>query len=68
MPIDPSKALGAELGEGQYSWTQDDVILYHVGIGGDDAVFERTCGGRSHGAPKVPRSDRRIGLRPLSVL
>ena len=33
MPIDPSKALGAELGEGQYSWTQDDVILYHLGIG-----------------------------------
>ena len=33
MPIDPSKALGAELGEGQYTWTQDDVILYHLGIG-----------------------------------
>jgi acyl dehydratase len=33
MPIDPSKALGAELGEGQYSWTRDDVILYHLGVG-----------------------------------
>jgi acyl dehydratase len=33
MPIDPSKALGAELGEGQYTWTQDDVILYHLGVG-----------------------------------
>ena len=33
MPIDPSKALGAELGESQYSWTRDDVILYHLGVG-----------------------------------
>jgi acyl dehydratase len=33
MPIDPSKALGAELGEGEYSWTPDDVILYHLGVG-----------------------------------
>jgi acyl dehydratase len=33
MPIDPSKALGAALGEGQYSWTKDDVILYHLGVG-----------------------------------
>jgi acyl dehydratase len=32
MPIDPSKALGAPLGEGEYSWTQDDVILYHLGL------------------------------------
>lgn len=33
MPIDPAKALGAELGEGENSWTQDDVILYHLGVG-----------------------------------
>ena len=33
MPIDPSKALGAELGEGHYSYTKDDVILYHLGVG-----------------------------------
>jgi len=33
MPIDPSKALGAELGEGQYTYTKDDVILYHLGVG-----------------------------------
>ncbi|MGH0033428.1 MAG: MaoC/PaaZ C-terminal domain-containing protein [Myxococcota bacterium] len=33
MPIDPSKALGAELGAGEASWTQDDVILYHLGVG-----------------------------------
>ncbi len=33
MPIDPSKALGAELGEGQHTYTRDDVILYHLGLG-----------------------------------
>ena len=33
MPIDPSKALGAELGEGQYTYSKDDVILYHLGVG-----------------------------------
>ncbi len=33
MPVDPSKALGASLGEGQVSYTKDDVILYHLGLG-----------------------------------
>ncbi len=33
MPIDPSKALGHELGQGTGSWTKDDVILYNLGIG-----------------------------------
>jgi acyl dehydratase len=33
MPIDPSKALGHQLGEGQYTYTKDQVILYHLGIG-----------------------------------
>jgi acyl dehydratase len=33
MPVDPSKALGHELGEGQYTYTRDQVILYHLGIG-----------------------------------
>jgi len=33
MPIDPSKALGAELGEGTYTYSKDDVILYHLGLG-----------------------------------
>jgi acyl dehydratase len=33
MPIDPKKALGAKLGEGSYSWTKDQVILYHLGVG-----------------------------------
>jgi acyl dehydratase len=33
MPIDPKVALGAKLGEGSYSWTKDQVILYHLGVG-----------------------------------
>jgi acyl dehydratase len=33
MPIDPSKALGAEMGEGTYTYTKDQVILYHLGLG-----------------------------------
>lgn len=33
MPIDPTKALGAEIQSGKASWTRDDVILYHLAVG-----------------------------------
>ena len=33
MPIDPSKALGHEFPESESGWTQDQVILYHLGVG-----------------------------------
>ncbi len=33
MPIDPEKALGAELPGGPCEWGPDSVILYHLGIG-----------------------------------
>jgi acyl dehydratase len=33
MPVDPSQALGYDTGEGQYTYTRDQVILYHLGIG-----------------------------------
>ena len=33
MPIDVSKALGGEVRGGTASWTRDDVILYHLGVG-----------------------------------
>ena len=36
MPIDPSKALGHEFEPAAGSYTQDDVILYHLGIGAGD--------------------------------
>jgi acyl dehydratase len=33
MPIDPSAAIGAHVGENTFSWTESDVLLYHLGIG-----------------------------------
>ena len=33
MPIDPNKARGARLPEGQSEYTKDQVILYHLGLG-----------------------------------
>ncbi len=33
MPIDPEKALGAKISDGPSSWSRDDVILYHLGVG-----------------------------------
>ncbi|MDT7726859.1 MAG: hypothetical protein QOI21_3435 [Actinomycetota bacterium] len=33
MPIDPTVAIGAELGEVAFSWTASDVLLYHVALG-----------------------------------
>jgi acyl dehydratase len=33
MPIDPSRAVGALVGETVTSWDEDDVILYHLALG-----------------------------------
>ena len=33
MPIDPTVAIGADLGERTFSWSASDVLLYHLGIG-----------------------------------
>jgi acyl dehydratase len=33
MPIDPEKARGQSLGKTESSYTKDDVILYHLGVG-----------------------------------
>jgi len=33
MPIDPSVAIGADLGSRTFSWSESDVLLYHLGIG-----------------------------------
>ncbi|HYD49011.1 MAG TPA: MaoC/PaaZ C-terminal domain-containing protein [Terriglobales bacterium] len=38
MPVDPTKAMAATMAGGTGSWDQDDVILYHLGIG---AGFQR---------------------------
>ena len=33
MPVDPAKAVGFEMPESKGEWKQDDVILYHLGVG-----------------------------------
>ncbi len=33
MPIDLEKAIGAELAGGTAAWSEEDIILYHLGIG-----------------------------------
>ncbi len=33
MPIDAGKAIGAALPDRGFSWTESDVLLYHLGIG-----------------------------------
>ena len=39
MPIDLDRVIGAEIAPTEASWTEDDVILYHLGIGaGADPV------------------------------
>jgi len=33
MPVDPAKAVGFEMPVSKGEWSQDDVILYHLGVG-----------------------------------
>ena len=33
MPIDLEKAVGAELAGGTAAWNEEDIILYHIGVG-----------------------------------
>jgi acyl dehydratase len=39
MPIDPTKAIGAELPEIQFAWTSSDVLLYQLAIGAVDLRY-----------------------------
>ncbi|SDD12083.1 MaoC family dehydratase [Nocardioides lianchengensis] len=39
MPIDPSVAVGAELGATEFSWSESDVLLYHLAIGATDLSY-----------------------------
>lgn len=36
MPIDPTVAIGARLPDRTFSWSESDVLLYHLGIGAAD--------------------------------
>ena len=39
MPIDPDVAIGAELGSLDFSWTESDVLLYHLALGATDLSY-----------------------------
>jgi len=39
MPIDPAKAIGAELPEISFEWTSSDVLLYQLAIGAVDLRY-----------------------------
>ncbi len=45
MPIDPDIAIGAELGSHDFSWTESDVLLYHLAIGSTDLSYTLETGG-----------------------
>jgi hypothetical protein len=42
MPIDPAKAIGAELPEQTFAWTSSDVLLYHLAIGAGSVPGSQT--------------------------
>lgn len=37
MPIDPDRAIGADLGETAFAWNASDVLLYHLALGAGSA-------------------------------
>ena len=39
MPIDASVAIGAQLPDRSFSWSESDVLLYHLGIGATDLRY-----------------------------
>ena len=45
MPIDPAKAIGAELPEQAFAWTSSDVLLYHLAIGAGSVPGSQTDAG-----------------------
>ena len=45
MPIDPAKAIGADLPEVSFAWTSSDVLLYHLAIGAGSAPGSQTDAG-----------------------
>ena len=42
MPIDPDKAIGAQLPERGFAWTASDVLLYHLGVGAGSQPGDQT--------------------------
>ena len=75
MPIDPSVAIGADLGSRSFSWSSSDVLLYHLGIGAgarpgdnlDPSVLRWTTEHAATAASRCCRrsaSSRRPSTRP----
>lgn len=42
MPIDPAKAIGAQLPDRSFSWTSSDVLLYHLALGAGSRPGDQT--------------------------
>jgi acyl dehydratase len=42
MPIDPSVAIGADLGVTKFEWSSTDVLLYHLALGAGTSDLEYT--------------------------
>jgi acyl dehydratase len=42
MPIDPTKAIGADLPERSFAWTESDVLLYHLAVGAGSRPGDQT--------------------------
>jgi acyl dehydratase len=54
MPIDLAEALGAELPPVEFSWSSNDVQLYHLGLGaGSDPTDPRELRYLTDGTPRV---------------
>jgi acyl dehydratase len=51
MPIDPEVAIGAELPAVEFSWSADDVLLYHLAIGAGTDDLRYTLEDRLHVLP-----------------
>ena len=72
MPIDPDVAIGAELGSTDFSWSDSDVLLYHLGIGATDLSY-LARGPRPAGAAVLRRRrtdlphDRPAAARPARL-
>ena len=60
MPIDPSVAIGADLGTREFSWTESDVLLYHPGVGAGSRPGDST----SPGALRWTFDDQHLQVLP----
>lgn len=60
MPIDPTVAIGAALPDRTFSWTETDVLLYHLAIGAGSRAGDNT----DPGALRYTLDDDRLQVLP----